>query len=418
MSRWVQHASRGRAAGVGTYVIGFTTASSTFKALSYKVTAISAAVGAAGNITTDRPVQLPLQTSDAIEGIIPTQNVKIYGNGMRLTTSGTGTERLVELLTCWNCYVSGLILDGSAGGVVDRLMSIDEASYRSTAEQITGDCGATTTIGFSTESNEGTTYRDTTATNCPNGIVDQDGVQCSYENDHATNCTAGFTFNTGSASTDLTGGTGSIVLGGSYVTNVTGIAVNYGQNETVDGPFISYGTNGVQIGATQTVSGTIVRGIKATNNSASGVVASAHSVGAKVLSSVFAANGSAAVYADAGSSGTVVGECDISGVIGLHAKAPVSASKLSGTCSSYTVDLDNAASAVTLSNSVFTPTYAGYAFDLATSGAVLSLDGVSILGEPSGNFAIAVYGGTTLNANSLTITGTRRTLFTRSHRRA
>lgn len=388
---------------VGTYVLGSTAASGNFKVMGYRVL-----TAGAGAFTVDRPIQLPLKSGDSIQGIVPYANVKIFGNGMRLTTTGTGVERLVELLTCWDCYVADLILDGSAGGVHDRLMSIDDAGYRTVVERIWGDGGGVTTDGISTETAEAVTIRDSTVNNAVNGIVDQDGIGCLYDNDHANGSTGGgFSFDTGSNSIDLTGGTGSTVLGGSYVNNAVGITILNGQHETIAGSTTSYGTNGVFVGGGNTpVVGAIVRGLTSISNAGSGVYLGQYSSGAKVISSVFGANGGAAVYSDVGSTGTVVDACDVSGVIGLHAKAPVTASNLSGTCSSNSVLLDSAASAVTLSNSVFTPTYAGFAIDLATSGASLALDGVSILGEPSGNFTIAVFGGTTLNALNLTITGT------------
>lgn len=304
-----------------------------FRLAMYKV------VGSAGEgpytLTLDRPVRRAFNSGDEVVSVTPVENIRIYGNGMVM--KGTGS-RYCELIGAWNCVVSGLNFDTSAGKVDERFLSIDVPSFNCQVEKCVGDGGGLVELGLSMESSEGCVFRDCVVTRCQNGYIFQDCVDCA-----AYECRS---YGNGGAGIQVTAATGNVlgcsscsIVGGSWSGNYHGILIDYGSSNTrvTAASVIGNANTAIAFGTAGEIRDTMIGQCDIRLNGGPGIELRAAAIDTKIVGCTITDN-QTGIYVPAGCFGTVIESANVSRcvqplavlsdceVIGLQGTVPESAS--------------------------------------------------------------------------------------------
>jgi len=151
----------------------------------YKV--ISRNIGA-NTITVDRPIVRTFPTSSFVIPIVPIQNFRLYGNGMRII--GTG-DRGIEIVGGWECYISDVEIDGT--GFQDFVCGYDLGSTKCVFENIKVDCHNFGYACVAFENSEQCTLKNAILKNAAGqgSILLPGAVDILIENVHSTGGTNG-----------------------------------------------------------------------------------------------------------------------------------------------------------------------------------------------------------------------------------
>lgn len=147
-----------------------------------------------GVLTLDRPVVKPFPSGSPVASTVPCQNLRIVGNGMRLTTDPAAglsprADRAVEIVNGWGCHISGLEISGS---FQDFVCGYDLSSYDCAFEDITVDCKGVGFACFTVESAERITLRRCRGrgSNGQAGIHVWGSYNINVDDCHITGCSA------------------------------------------------------------------------------------------------------------------------------------------------------------------------------------------------------------------------------------
>jgi len=123
----------------------------------------SVAGGAPFVLTLDRPVTVAFANGSPVSFLSERPRIIIEGRGMRAT--GTG-DRVVEIITGYQCHVSGIHYDTLGGAMTDMAFAYDIGGVECVFEDCSadGDGAPATFYGFALEANERSIIKHCTAT--------------------------------------------------------------------------------------------------------------------------------------------------------------------------------------------------------------------------------------------------------------
>lgn len=246
-------------------------AGATFQAALYKITAVTSHA-TYYTCTLDRPILFTFASGDSYSlYTAPNSNIRIRGNGLRLT--GT-CVRYIELEFAWNCIIEDVTVDTAGGAGTDLMVSLDNYNYRSLIRRCSADGGGNAgTVGFAIESGEDSGMEDLTVKNCASfGLAIYDSIGCwvndcsSQENQYGLIITA---------DGNTVGCQEITVKGGSYTSNTAdGVTIQSGSSyTTLVGVEADYNAvNGISLTSASAAAGTQIIGCKARGNTQQGFV--------------------------------------------------------------------------------------------------------------------------------------------------
>ncbi len=251
-------------------------------------------------ITVDRPILFNFVTSDTVQKCTPAKDIRIIGNGMRVSGAGA---RLVELYGAINCEVSDLI--GDASGCTERALSIDVGSYNCHVKRCHFDNGAgSCPIGSSFESTEACSMEDCVAIGfTQNGHFMQDAQMSSFDRCWSYVCGSGFSVSTGAGG--VLGSNDNTVTDcfASGCSSTGFVLANGSSRNAFAGCVASYNPQGFSLQAGTTLASNSFCGCKATGNTVAGILVGANSVGT-LVDSFSAEDNSVGVRVDVGARGS------------------------------------------------------------------------------------------------------------------
>lgn len=201
-------------------------------------------------LTLDRPVPFPFLTGYRISEVLSyPRDIRIIGNGMRIT--GTG-DRAIEFIGALDCHVSDVSYDTTAGCVSDSAMSFDigcrNCDFTRCDVDMTG--GPDVAHGILLESNERSRIVGCRASNCARiGLYMVDSSASAIVDSHSQDCGCGIWVGTD----DALGNFDCEVVRCSVVRGNLGLGGNRGARtkilgmaaSAINGAGISFGGDGV-----------------------------------------------------------------------------------------------------------------------------------------------------------------------------